>query len=127
MYKIGKQRIPFFAVAGEMWEILGHADEVICVSAGPRELAESAVGRLNAIQPKTWYVWETGGGCSGWRMDLSPEHYILVTSDLSHALEVEDTIEVGLYFTGEGSPADCTPDDYAELQYGKPVYILGGK
>jgi len=47
------------------------------------------------LKPNKWYVAETGGGCSAWRLDLTPTTYILITDDLSH--KIEDTIEIGVY------------------------------
>ena len=47
-----------------------------------------------------WYIWLSGGGCTAWRLDLSPTTYILLTNgDLSH--DVTDHLEIGVYENDE--------------------------
>jgi len=51
------------------------------------------------LKPNEWYIAETGGGCTAWRLDLSPTSYILLTDDLTHTFE--NQIEIGVYENDE--------------------------
>ena len=45
-----------------------------------------------------FYVYESGGGCTGWRKDFGDWHmFITCWNDASHRLEIDEPVTIGVY------------------------------
>ncbi len=61
-------------------------------------------------------VYQTGGGCTAWRGDIPGTGlYVLITQDLSHQLDPELPIEVGIYEKLFGTDLDDECLGYFEI------------
>jgi hypothetical protein len=56
-------------------------------------------------------IIDTGGGCTAWRQDFVLEDgrkvFMLLTQELSHELDVEEPVEIGVYIENPEDGDEC--------------------